>query len=541
MITHNELCPLEITTELSEAIKPAIKPLRMADATTEQLAEAADLRALLGEMKRKGMSPEQFADLIQKEKRDDATSASTLRRLMKAKEYDDAYGTLTLIGQRRPGRRPAICDTVLLLCLGGWCKRYTQNSKAYYEKLEKFCEEKQLPLPAYSTYRRWGKLLEQDFLERSVMKYGDWYALNAPTIFQIHINSNDAWMTDACELAYFVSDGVRTFKPNIVVYQDCASGMPMGWMISKFPINSNDTIGALKTAIMMPKRHCSVGWGGKPKRIIMDNGGPFKSAQFLANLQRLGIEPDYNYPECPQQKGKVERLFRTIGARDLAEFEKKIRNPLVSAEEAEKSPQAQVMWDTLVRRFNELMLDICLKRVHSRTGVTPYESWQEKLTNNMASVQLDYEAIANLIYVERDDLTVTKAGVEILPGQFFTTTKFTGMNFGVDKVTVQLPPDGVHKGVVRAFFGNVALGELERNGDRTGLASEMNKVFATREGNFKEFKHEVAHFARSEAFLGVLRGGEPAPKRLRKSQPARRGKAVPKGIEMTSVTVGEVK
>jgi transposase InsO family protein len=542
MITHTELCPPENTTELIEAAKPAIKPLMMAEATTAQLAEASELRTLLAEMKKKGMSPEQFAALLEKEKRDDAVSASTLRRMMKAKEYDDAYHTVTLIGLGRPGRKPSFSDTVLLLCLPGWCKRYNQNSRAYYEKLKTFCEEKQLSLPVYSTYRRWGKLLDKDFLERSVMKYGDWYALHAPSVFQLHVNANDAWMTDACELGFFVTDGKTVFKPNIVVYQDCASGMPMGWMISKFAINSNDTIGALKTAIMLPKKHRGATWGGKPKKIILDNGGPFKSAQFLANLTRLGIEADYNYPECPQQKGKIERMFRTVGGRMITEFENKIKSVLISQEAAEQSPEPQAYWDTVVRRFNEEMLDFCLKRVHSRLKVTPYESWQDKMTNNMASVQLNYKEIADLIYVERADITVTKAGVEVTAGQFFTTTKFVGMNFGEDKVTVQLPPDGVHNGKVRAFFGNVALGELERNGDRKTLAPLMNKAFSTHEGSIKEFAQAVAHFSRDEQILGTLRGGEPIPKRTAKRRlPRGRGKAKPQGVDMTSVIVGEQK
>jgi putative transposase len=512
---------------------------------TEILNLWAERSAFLSEMKRLGKSPEQYAEFLKENRpnEEDHHSASTLRRWRKMKAFDERNGTRTLGGQRRPGRPSEISDIVLLLCMPGWLKRRTKASTVHYEKVEQYCKERQLKMVSYATYRRWATLFDQDFLERNIMKHGDWYAKNAPTIFQPDGNSNDVWIADACELGVWVFDGKNTFKPNIVVIIDKKSRLVMGWMISKFAIRTEDTVGCLKMAIM-PKRNRATTWCGKPRALQLDKGGPFKSAQFLANLARLGIEPDYCYPECPQEKGRIERFFGTLGERFVKSFEDKIKGLQIPDEEGEdiQAGRAQAWWDRVVSQLDDYMADYCVSRVHSAHNKTPYESWYEGLEDS-SLVNLDYKEVLGKIYVEKE-LTATKAGVEILPGQFWINKNFVGLKFGEDKLTVQLPPDGVDKGPVRAFHGFRDLGVIERNGEQAILAPTIKAVFKTREGDIKDMNQALkGFFERTAKYLGDLVGGEPEPvKSSRKKSPRKRSRSSkPEGIVATTVVVGDVK
>jgi len=51
---------------------------------------------------------------------------------------------------------------------------------------------------------------------------------------------------------------------------------------------------------------------GVPKRLLVDNGGPYKNDQLSLICASLGIALIHSRPYDPQQKGKIERSFRTI-------------------------------------------------------------------------------------------------------------------------------------------------------------------------------------------------------------------------------------
>jgi transposase InsO family protein len=539
MITHHALCPTGLNRAIASIIEAPASIQNNLEITTPILETWAKRCALLGEMKGRGESPEEFAAFLKESRPDDYQGASTFRRWRKMKSYDDKHGTRTMGGQLRLGRKPEISDLVLLLCLPGWFKRRTKSSKVHHREVAKWCKERQIKMPSYSTYRRWAPLFDQDFLEKNIMDHLDWYAKNAPTIFQPDGDSNDVWIADACELKIWVTDGKRVFRPNIVVIIDKASRMVMGWMISQFPINSDDTIGCLKMAIM-PKRLRGTSWSGKPKVLQLDRGGPFKSAQFLANLARLGITPDYCLPRCPQQKGRIERFFATLGEQFVKNFEDKIAR-CETPEDEEETKYVQAYWGRVVRRLDEQMLDYCLDQVHSGHGQTPYEAWEDRITDN-STINLDYVELGNQLYVERV-LTATKCGVQVLQGQFFINENFNSLRFGEDKVTVQLPPDGVDKGPVRGFFGNTPLGVLKRNGEDAKVAAVVKAVYKTHQADRRELRQELkGSFERLEKYLGDLVGGEPEPKRsVKKAASKPKSSRPPTGVVVTSVTVGEVK
>ncbi len=277
----------------------------------------------------------------------------------------------------------------------------------------------------------------------------------------------------------------------------------------------------------------------------LDNGSPFKSAQFLANLARIGVEPDYCYPECAQQKGRIERFFGTLGERFVKSFEDRILGFQPSDEEVEGSGKAQAWWDNVVSRLNDYMFDYCLNRKHSALKTSPFTAWSERLTD-MSLVDFDYKEVLGKMYVERE-FVATDAGVQILPGQFWINENFVGLDYGKDKITVQLPPDGVDKGPVRGFFGHKSLGVLERNGERSTLAPLVKGAFKDRELEIKDLTQTlVSGFERMEKYLGELAGGEPESKVKSSGKDAppkrqRQRRTKPAGIEATTVVVEVVK
>ena len=55
--------------------------------------------------------------------------------------------------------------------------------------------------------------------------------------------------------------------------------------------------------------------GRKLKCLLTDNGGQFKSKEFVKFCRERGIRREYTAPHSPEQNGIIERMNRTIQER----------------------------------------------------------------------------------------------------------------------------------------------------------------------------------------------------------------------------------
>lgn len=163
-------------------------------------------------------------------------------------------------------------------------------------------------------------------------------------------HANDCWQADTSVGPYLKIDGVK-YKTYIIMFIDDKSRMIMG-----YDIFFNDT------AINM--QHVfknAIKTYGKPKKLFVDNGGPYDNKQLALICASLGIELIHAKPYTPEAKAKQERIFRTIkdGWMRCTDW-----NLFTSLEDIRKS-------------LSEYLYNNYINKVHSVTKMTPNDRWHE--------------------------------------------------------------------------------------------------------------------------------------------------------------------
>jgi putative transposase len=157
---------------------------------------------------------------------------------------------------------------------------------------------------------------------------------------------NELWTGDAMHARFTV--GAR--KPVLFAFVDDHSRLIPGWRWAL----SEDTL-RLELAL-----RAGLGSRGVPRRIYVDNGSPFASAQLNRACAKLGIRLVHSKPGEPAGRGKIERFFRTV----RLGFE-------VEAARADITDLAE-----LNRLFGAWIEQIYHRRIHSETGQTPLERFE---------------------------------------------------------------------------------------------------------------------------------------------------------------------
>jgi transposase InsO family protein len=471
-------------------------------------------RSLIDEMHRRGLTPEEFAGELIKEGRK-KVSATTLRRWARLDAEEKLNGGERLLDKPRSGRPRKVCDQVLLATFPKVLKCKNRSVRSIHKEIGDWAFANNYAMPTYATFRRYVREMSKVVAERHLTKFKDWYEKNEISISQDDGDSNDVWVTDASQLNVLVIDGTELFKPWVVIFMDKSSRMIMGWMITKYAVNTDDVVVCLKHGIM-PKGIHAVEWFGKPKCIHSDNGGPFVSGVFHANLTRLEIRWDNSPVRCPENNGRVERLFRTLGEEWLSGYEDKICSRFVKGE-----GRAQARWAGLLDDMNEYVMQYCFARPHSALGMTPYKAWESRL-KDLSTIDIDCKAINETIYVERE-FKVSKLGVELTPGDFWFCQGFAGLRRHT--VTVRMRPEGPSKGM-QAYISDRYLGELVMQGDGASVAKALKAAQAEHQNDVRTLISTVAKGAvRHKRALGTIKGDKkPTLKSTGKSKVATKPK-----------------
>ena len=470
-------------------------------------------RSMVEEMRRRNLTPEEFAEKLIVEGRK-KVSATTLRRWARLFDEEKLNGGDLLLDKPRPGRPRKVCDQVLLATFPKVLKGKKRSVKSIHKEIRDWAIANNFAMPKYATFNRYVKEMRKAVAERHLTKFKDWYEKNEISISQDDGFSNDIWVTDASQLKVLTIDGTELFKPWVVIFMDKSSRMIMGWMVTKYAINTDDVVVGLKHGIM-PKNIHAVEWLGIPKCIHSDNGGPFISAVFHANLSRLKINWDNSPVACPENNGRVERLFRTLGEEWLSGYEDKICSRFVKGE-----GRAKARWAALPGDMDEYVMQYNFARPHAALGMTPYKAWESRL-KDLSTVDIDCKAIDEAIYVERQ-FTVSKLGVEITPSEFWFCQGFVGLRRR--RVTVRMRPEGPSKGM-QAYIGDRYLGELVMQGDSASVAKALKNAQADHLNDVRGLISTVAKgFVRHKKSLGTIKG---EPKAQTKSKVKVKGKAKP--------------
>lgn len=165
-------------------------------------------------------------------------------------------------------------------------------------------------------------------------------------------NVNDCWQSDTSSGPYIKINGVK-YKTYIIMFIDDKSRLIMGYDIF---LNDN--------AINMQKVFkTAVKTYGRPKKLFVDNGGPYNNKQLSDICASLGVELIHAKPYSPEAKAKQERLFRTIkdGWMRCTDW-----NLFNSLEDIKKS-------------LSEFLYHNYINKVHSTTKVSPNTRWHQEI------------------------------------------------------------------------------------------------------------------------------------------------------------------
>lgn len=187
---------------------------------------------------------------------------------------------------------------------------------------------------------------------------------------------NQLWQADHCKLPIWVSVPRRTdwFQPWVTLFLDCASRAIPGYAISLQP-TAAEVLAAVRAAIVIdPDRGP---FGGVPEMILWDNGAEFLSDHVTNALTDVGCYVAATRPHSPHEKGKVERVFRTIADEFLRSQPFYIDGPRAADGKLFGPKDAALPIEEFVARFEEWVRHYNHERVHSAHGMTPAQAWEQ--------------------------------------------------------------------------------------------------------------------------------------------------------------------
>lgn len=166
--------------------------------------------------------------------------------------------------------------------------------------------------------------------------------------------ANDMWQADTSTGPYVVINGVK-YRTYIVMFIDDKSRNIMGYDVV---LNDN----ALNMQIILKN---AIKTYGKPKRLFVDNGGPYSNKQLSFICAAVGVVLINTKVYSPESKAKIERIFRTIkdGWMNCSNW-----NDFHSIEDVKNS-------------LSNFLSDNYINKVHSSTKMNPNERWHNDFEN----------------------------------------------------------------------------------------------------------------------------------------------------------------
>ena len=113
--------------------------------------------------------------------------------------------------------------------------------------------------------------------------------------------ANDCWQADSSHGVVIKVDGHKRQTYLISILDDASR------LITHAEFYFNDN--AVNFQIVLKK---AISKYGVPKKLFVDNGGPYRNNQLSIICASLGIALIHSRPYSPKSKGKIERSFRTI-------------------------------------------------------------------------------------------------------------------------------------------------------------------------------------------------------------------------------------
>lgn len=219
--------------------------------------------------------------------------------------------------------------------------------------------------------------------ERAYVKRGAQGARSKMLYLRYEVDHrNQRWETDHKELPILVVPrrGWQPVKPWVTMFQDSKTRAIMGAALVPRRPTQAEVLGALAAAVTVdPERGP---FGGRPDLIVSDNGLEFTADAVTQVELDLGITMLTTDAYAPWQKGKVERLHRTLEQELISTLPFYSDGPR-AANKQHFGPKniSPMLFDDFAEIFFDYVWNYNNQRQHSALdGRTPLQAWRDDPT-----------------------------------------------------------------------------------------------------------------------------------------------------------------
>lgn len=309
--------------------------------------------------------------------------------------------------------RVLTCE-VKKITLGWFFARKAAGPRAIAKEVAKACRERGLLEPSESSIKNYLAGLDEVFVLFRQGKLGlEKFRRSAfpVTRFENTTYANERWQGDHAPLDIWVRLKVngewKPYRVYITVLLDAHTRAVPGYVVSTHYPNSYTIALTFRRAIL-PKVGGKTKVCGIPTIFQSDCGKDFLCAAVAATLAGLHVTPDPDHPYYPNEKGKVERFFKTLDTGCLrilpGHFEDVGRTETAAQKRVHELPTLQSL-DAKIARWLDEEYHV---RKHSETGRSPEEFWLETVQLNLP----DSEEELDLLLLKYDrEITVVNTGL----------------------------------------------------------------------------------------------------------------------------------
>jgi putative transposase len=394
------------SNKTSRAITP---PKRLDELDDEQLKVFADRNALVNLIQHGVAVKEAIRRLGL-----DCTE-KTARNLVRRKEEEGVVGLI----DRRWGREPearVFTPQVRAIALHWYFARPAAGYRAIWKLTCKDCCELGLTEPCETTVKDFLSNLEPALKLFRQGKPGkrEWEQTGMPVVrYENTTYGNELWQGDHSPLRIWVRVKVfgewEPFAVYITALLDAETRAVPGYVVStKYP--DAWVIALTFWRAIMPKRDRRCEVCGIPDIFETDRGKDFLSDAIKATLDNLNSDPLPDPPRYPNNKGKIERFFRTLDSGCLRLLPGHMEAIGSTKGAAVKHVHEFLTLQQLDHEIARWIDEDYHLREHSETGRAPAEHWRQTVRLRLPKSEDDL----NLLLLKYDrECTILNKGIEL--------------------------------------------------------------------------------------------------------------------------------
>lgn len=392
----------------NKAGKTTTPPKRLEELDDAQLKVFTDRNALVNLIKQ-GVSVKEAIRRVGLDCTD-----RTARNLVRRKEDLGAHGLIDRRWSRVPEAR-IFTPEVKKLTLGWYFARPAAGYRAIWKKVCEECRRLKLAEPSETTLKDYLSGLEPALKLFRAGKPGirEWEQTGKPVVrYENTTYANELWQGDHSPLRIWVKakvfDEWKPFAPHITALLDAETRAIPGYVVStKYPDAWAIALAFWRAIMPKTNRPCEI--CGFPAFFETDRGKDFLSEAIAATLTGLGTVPLPDPPYYPNNKGKVERFFKTLDSgclRILPGYMDAIGSTSGAALKRVHELLTLQQLDQEIARWLDEDYHV---REHSETGRPPAEHWREAVRLNLPKSEDDL----NLLLLKFDrECTVLNTGIK---------------------------------------------------------------------------------------------------------------------------------